>query len=200
MASIKTIVDGLSRQIDQAIEGKANVEQADILCKSVDTLIKLAKLQIEMASINWNGSDERPVIEMEKQYIGDGERPAKALTATALTAPVKKTDENHTQVKTPSLNQNVQNAEKLNRPESDQNQIGFDAALKSLIHGSKENIVSVDYLNAGIVARFEHLEDDIRKIPQTLIYWASKGHLEKVGTGAFARFRITDRDFFNPAK
>ena len=85
MVSIKTVADGLSKQIEQAIEGKANVEQANVLCKSVDSLVKLARLQIEMASIDWSGSDERPVIEMEKasaKLAGDG--PAKALTATAL--------------------------------------------------------------------------------------------------------------------
>jgi len=66
MVSIKTIAEGLSRQIEAAIEGKANEVQADVLCKSVDSLIRLARLQIDMGAIDWSQSDELPVIQMEK--------------------------------------------------------------------------------------------------------------------------------------
>lgn len=66
MVSIQTIAQGLSRQIESAIDGKADATQSRVLCDSVDTLIKLARLQLEMANIDWDLSTERPVIEMEK--------------------------------------------------------------------------------------------------------------------------------------
>lgn len=66
MVSIQTIAQGLSKQIENAIAGKADSAQAKVLCDSVDTLIKLARLQLEMAEIDWDLSSERPVIEMEK--------------------------------------------------------------------------------------------------------------------------------------
>ena len=65
MISIKTLAEGLSRQLESALAGKADARQADVVCKSVDSIIKLARLQIELCEIDWAASDEKPLIEME---------------------------------------------------------------------------------------------------------------------------------------
>jgi hypothetical protein len=163
MVSIKTIANGLSKQIEQAIEGKANVEQADILCKSVDSLVKLARLQIEMGQIDWNDSDERPVIEMEKsEKGGDPEK------------------------------------EKILRPESDQTLTGisFEQALKRSFAGCKQPLTIADAEYRMKQAFPEILKVKETMVGQTVTYWASKGHLEKTGTGTFATYKITDKEFF----
>ena len=41
-------------------------------------------------------------------------------------------------------------------------------------------------------------EDKKDSIHQNISYWASKGHLEKTGSGALASYRIIDREFFKP--
>lgn len=81
MVSVKEIAAGLSKQIADAIAGKADAVQADVLCKSVDTLIKLARLQIEMGGINWSESGQLPVLQMEAE-------PAQAAIPGAVSLPV----------------------------------------------------------------------------------------------------------------
>ncbi len=164
MVSIKKIADGLSKQIEQAIEGRANVEQAGILCNSVDSLIKLARLQIEMGQIDWGESDERPVIEMEK-------------TGKAAGDPEK---------------------EQILRPESDQTLIGisFEQALKRSFTGCKQPLTIGDAEYRMKQAFPEILKGKETMVGQTVTYWASKGHLDKTGTGTFATYKITDKEFF----
>lgn len=90
MVSIKTIAEGLSLQIEAAIEGRANVVQADVLCKSVDSLIRLARLQIDMSAIDWGQSDELPVIQMEKINANTTSASVTPLQPTAIREPLKK--------------------------------------------------------------------------------------------------------------
>jgi hypothetical protein len=160
MVSIKTIADGLSKQIEQAIAGKADVAQADVLCKSVDQLVKLARLQIEMAQIDWAGSDEKPVIEMEsaKRSLGTGEGSEKALTATAL----------------------LSNAPNLT----------FEQDLKDAIIRMKIPMTSVQ-IHGAMKTKCE-----IAKVIQTIAYWVSNGHMEKIGIGSLATYKVTDKGFF----
>jgi len=192
MVSIKKIAEGLSKQIEQAIEGKSNVAQAMVLCKSVDTLVSLAKLQLEMAQIDWGASDEVPVIEMEKASASAGDGPAKAMTATALCAPVKKTEESQAQVKTPPLNQSVQKSENLNQTESNQTLIGLGERLMNWIYTSKKAFGPRE------IAEKISACDELDTVQRDLGYWASKGHLEKTGSGALASYRVVDREFFKP--
>ncbi len=164
MVSIKIIANGLSKQIEQAIEGKANVEQADILCKSVDSLVKLARLQIEMGQIDWGNSDERPVIEMEK-------------TAKSVSDPAKG---------------------QILQSEPDQTLIGisFEQALKRSFAGCKQPLTIGDAEYRMKQAFPEILKGKETMVGQTVTYWASKGHLDKTGTGTFATYKITDKEFF----
>lgn len=97
MVSIKVIAEGLSKQIEAAIAGKADKTQAHVLCQSVDSLIKLARLQIEMGAIDWSASPEAPVIEMESSV-----------------PVVKNISQNSPQVKTDEINLERKNAEKIN--------------------------------------------------------------------------------------
>lgn len=176
MVSIKIIADGLSKQIESAIAGKVNVEQADVLCKSVDSLIKLAKLQMEMGQFDWGTSDERPVIEMEKTVVKES-----LTTDGAKPNPVNKTGDTQPPVKTPPLNQNLQKIEKLNQP-------SLNERLMAWLYQRNEPF--------GIGKLVAELKCELSDVNHHISYWASKGHLEKIGTGALASYRVIDREFF----
>lgn len=62
MKTINQIAEILSTQIDIAAKGQANVEQADVVIKSTDMLIKLARLQIEVGQMDWAAMGDVPVL------------------------------------------------------------------------------------------------------------------------------------------
>jgi hypothetical protein len=98
MKTTADIADALLRAAGLASEGKADVAQAEVLCKCTDTLIKLARLQLESSggkagSVKWLNDgepdadrvsalrSEQAVLmrELDKPTLSDGEE--KRLTA-----------------------------------------------------------------------------------------------------------------------
>lgn len=62
MKTLNELAELLSRQIEKAAAGQADTKQADIVCRTTDSLIKLARLQLDTADIDWSKSDEVPCI------------------------------------------------------------------------------------------------------------------------------------------
>jgi hypothetical protein len=141
------VADGLSNQIQAALAGNANPTQAHVVCKTVDSLIKLARLQIELGAIDWASSAEAPVLDME------------------LSVAVKKITQNSTQVKPTALNQSVPKAEKLNHTAKTSQ--GQD--IERQIHELQKRIAAAPDKEAAILT--DHLELQRNKLKRLEPDW-----------------------------
>jgi len=148
MVSVKNIVEGLELQFDAAIAGEADPAQANIVCKTVDSIIKLARLQIEMGGIDWTSSSEAPVIEMEPSV-----------------PVVKKISEKSQEVKTPPFNQEREKPEKLNHPVTAKTSQGQDIERQIFLMRSKLNLsTTTDKEKATLTDRIELQRNKLKRL------------------------------------
>lgn len=146
MVSIKTVVEGLETQFDAAIAGECEPAQVNMVCKIVDTYIKLARLQIEMGAIDWSASSEAPVIEMESSVP--------VLKKIASSSP---------QVKPTPVQPNAKNEEKIKPPVTAKTSQGQD--IERQIHVMQAKLATLTDKEAAImVDRIELSRNKLKRL------------------------------------
>ena len=73
--------------------------------------------------------------------------------------------------------------------------------MKAVVLASKQAL-NVSQIWSLVEAKYPELSKgyEMNNCQVNLMYWASKGHMEKLGQGHEATFRVIDAAFFKPAE